>query len=283
MGKSCEMTEVRRHSVVGATRRFHEVGPVCLESVVAFDVGLGSGCKNVRVGDPAEPRPLPNTEHRASAFRRQAVPDVWQHETSAREDALDIHRSTWPTFVQGSVNIPNEEGKLAYLERVEYTVLRNYWELFDTCAAFPLKYIHKGTLRGLGVNSVEYQRLTDKLEELLASQISQLTERRFIIPSIPRFGKYGISYKQPEVYHAEDYVYLMTAFREDVELFCVYLSRFERWHIARKEEDQQRIDNLLERMPQPRKPKPTFEEVLDEEELSYGDPLPPADTLDAAG
>lgn len=76
-----------------------------------------------------------------------------------------------------------------YMSRVEYTVLRNYWKLFDACAAFLLKYLHKGTLRGLGVNSVEYQHLTDKLEESLASQITQLTERRFIILSIPRFGK----------------------------------------------------------------------------------------------
>lgn len=105
------------------------------------------------------------------------------------------------------------------------------WEAITDCLQHPLALTRTKNKRTKAVaftlNPLKYDEVIDYCSRMLSKNLCPLMRRNYGIPALPMFGRKDVSEGDVEVYEFHDFEILETCFRRDVELFILYLTRFQ--------------------------------------------------------
>ena len=160
-------------------------------------------------------------------FEREATKlglgEVWR---TKRELAISVARDY---LEREPLELPLELS--GGITRNEARKFREIWEAITDCLQCPLALTRAKDNRTKAVaftlNPVKYDEVIDYCSRMLSKNLRPLMRRNYKIPPLPMFGRKGVSEGDVEVYKFHDFEILETCFRRDIELFVLYLTRFQ--------------------------------------------------------
>lgn len=118
------------------------------------------------------------------------------------------------------------------MTRNEARQYRDIWEAVTDCLQHPLALTRSKDDRtraiAFSLNPLKYDKVIDMCAKILARNQRSLLKWDYTTPVLPMFGRTGASDEEIEIYKFYDFEVLETCFRRDVELFVLYLTRFEK-------------------------------------------------------